>query len=331
MLNATAPANGNIAPPGYYMLFILNSAGVPSVASFVTIGAAPPNQSPSASVDSPGSNVTVNPGASVAFAGSGSDPDGTIAAYAWTFAGGSPASSSLAVPGNVTYSTPGTYTASLRVTDNGGLTSTAATRTITVSDFSISATPASFSVAPGGNAGYTATVAAGSGFTGDVAFSVTGLPAGTTAGFSPATITGSGASALNVLTSASTPAGTYALSIRGASGSVVHSVNVTLIVTVTGDFSITAAPASKTVQNGADATYTVTVTPVSGFTGTVSLSVGALPKFVVASFSPAALPPGSSVLTLSTKKQTKTGSATVTITGTSGTRVHSATVTLVVQ
>src|SRR3954465_10055655 len=333
VLNATAPPNGNIAPPGYYMLFILNSAGVPSVASFVTIGAAPPNQSPSASVDSPGSNVTVNPGASVAFAGSGSDPDGTIAAYAWTFAGGSPASSSLAVPGNVTYSTPGTYTASLRVTDNGGLTSTAATRTITVSDFSISATPASFSVAPGGSAGYTATVAAGSGFTGDVAFSVAGLPAGTTANFSPASVTGSGPSALNVLTSASTPAGTYSLSIRGTSGSVVHSVNVTLIVavTVTGGFSITAAPTSKTVQNGADATYTVTITPVSGFTGTVSLSVGALPKFVVASFSPAALASGSSVLTLSTKKQTKNGSATVTITGTSGTRVHSTTVTLVVQ
>ena len=34
-LTATAPPNGNIAPPGYYMLFILNSAGVPSVARFV--------------------------------------------------------------------------------------------------------------------------------------------------------------------------------------------------------------------------------------------------------------------------------------------------------
>jgi hypothetical protein len=30
-----APVNANIAPPGYYMLFIVNSAGVPSVASFV--------------------------------------------------------------------------------------------------------------------------------------------------------------------------------------------------------------------------------------------------------------------------------------------------------
>jgi hypothetical protein len=37
VLNVTAPPNGNIAPPGYYMLFIVNSAGVPSVASFVQL------------------------------------------------------------------------------------------------------------------------------------------------------------------------------------------------------------------------------------------------------------------------------------------------------
>ncbi|HKE31208.1 MAG TPA: carboxypeptidase regulatory-like domain-containing protein [Candidatus Angelobacter sp.] len=36
-LNVTMPANGNIAPPGYYMLFILNSAGVPSVAKIIQI------------------------------------------------------------------------------------------------------------------------------------------------------------------------------------------------------------------------------------------------------------------------------------------------------
>jgi hypothetical protein len=37
-LTVTAPPNGNIAPPGYYMLFLLNSSGVPSVASFVQLG-----------------------------------------------------------------------------------------------------------------------------------------------------------------------------------------------------------------------------------------------------------------------------------------------------
>jgi hypothetical protein len=36
-VNAAAPTNGNIAPPGYYMLFIINSSGVPSVASMVSV------------------------------------------------------------------------------------------------------------------------------------------------------------------------------------------------------------------------------------------------------------------------------------------------------
>jgi hypothetical protein len=39
-LNITAPAHGNIAPPGHYMLFIVNSNGVPSVASIVNIAPA---------------------------------------------------------------------------------------------------------------------------------------------------------------------------------------------------------------------------------------------------------------------------------------------------
>jgi hypothetical protein len=34
-LNVTAPANSNLAPPGYYLLFIVNSNGVPSIAPFV--------------------------------------------------------------------------------------------------------------------------------------------------------------------------------------------------------------------------------------------------------------------------------------------------------
>jgi hypothetical protein len=36
-LTITAPANGNTAPPGYYMLFILNSNGVPSIAPIMQV------------------------------------------------------------------------------------------------------------------------------------------------------------------------------------------------------------------------------------------------------------------------------------------------------
>ena len=34
-LSVTAPPNANLAPPGYYMLFLVNTNGVPSIARFV--------------------------------------------------------------------------------------------------------------------------------------------------------------------------------------------------------------------------------------------------------------------------------------------------------
>src|SRR5262249_44239699 len=40
-LTITAPPHGNVAPPGYYMLFLLNSSGVPSIARFTQIGLQP--------------------------------------------------------------------------------------------------------------------------------------------------------------------------------------------------------------------------------------------------------------------------------------------------
>ncbi|MGH8763945.1 MAG: galactose oxidase-like domain-containing protein, partial [Nitrosospira sp.] len=33
----TAPANGNIAPPGSYMLFVVNNQNVPSEARFMVV------------------------------------------------------------------------------------------------------------------------------------------------------------------------------------------------------------------------------------------------------------------------------------------------------
>jgi hypothetical protein len=36
-LNVTAPTSRAVAPPGYYMLFLVNDAGVPSVANIVRL------------------------------------------------------------------------------------------------------------------------------------------------------------------------------------------------------------------------------------------------------------------------------------------------------
>ena len=76
---------------------------------------------PTGSIDSPSGNVIILAGQSVFFSGSGSDPDGQISAYSWSFPGGEPESSNVATPGNVTYSTPGTFVVTFTVTDDAGL------------------------------------------------------------------------------------------------------------------------------------------------------------------------------------------------------------------
>jgi PKD repeat protein len=66
----------------------------------------------------PGGPYSGNPGIPVQFTGSGSsDPDGTIAAYSWSFGDGG--ISSLANPTH-TYAVAGDYVVSLTVTDNSG-------------------------------------------------------------------------------------------------------------------------------------------------------------------------------------------------------------------
>lgn len=86
------------------------------------LGAAPASDPPpTGSIDSPSGDVTILAGQSVFFSGSGSDPDGQITAYSWSFPGGEPESGNVATPGNVTYWTPGTFVVSFTVTDDAGI------------------------------------------------------------------------------------------------------------------------------------------------------------------------------------------------------------------
>jgi Galactose oxidase-like, Early set domain/PKD domain len=336
LLNVVTPPNGNIAPPGFYMLFLLNSAGVPSIARFVQLTPTPADIPPTGTITSPSTPVTITAGQSVFFAGSGSDPDGTISAYSWTLPGGSPSGSSLATPGNVIYSSAGTFTATFTVTDNANVTDpNPPTRTITVNpapDFSLSASPSSRSTARGGNVAYTVSVSALNGFSGAVNFSVSGLPSVAAASFVPTSITGSGSSTLTVSTSASTPVGTYTLTITGAAGALSHSVNATLSVNSGGDFSLSASPTTLQVPRGGSRSDNVTVSALQGFTGTISLTLAGLPVRASATWSPSTVSgSGTSVLTIRANKPARSGTYNLTITGTSGSLLHSIPLTLVVQ
>lgn len=97
-------------------------------------------------------------------------------------------------------------------------------------DFSLSVSPTSRTVAAGTSTTYTVTITRTGGFAGAVTLSLTGLPAGAAASFSPNPASGT-ASTLTVTTSASTPAGTFGLTISGVSGSLTRTAPATLVVT----------------------------------------------------------------------------------------------------
>jgi hypothetical protein len=175
------------------------------------------------------------------------------------------------------------------------------------------------------------TVAALNGFAGATTFTLSGLPAGVTSGFNPASVTGSGSTTLTLNSTAATAAGSYPITITATSGSLVHTSPITLIITAAPDFTLNATPLSRSVLAGSSAGYSLTLTGQNGFAGTIGFATGVLPSGVTAVFSPSTLTGGgTSTLTLSTTAAVVAGSYPVTITAFSGTLSHTTTVTLVV-
>ena len=241
-----------------------------------------------------------------------------------------PSGSSSTLTVTTSAATPGGTSALVITGIAGALTRTMnASLTVTAPDFTLGATPASRSVIPGGAASYTISITPGGGFTGDVAFSVSGLPAGATAEFTPNPAAAS--TTLVVTTTAATPGGSSTLTITGVSGALTRTTTVGLTVTVP-DFSLSVAPALRAVAPGSSTTYTVSISPSGGFTDSVDLSVSGLPSGTSAEFSPDPAS-SSSTMTVTTTAATPGGTSTLTITGVSGglTRTTTASLNVTVQ
>ena len=136
----------------------------------------------------------------------------------------------------------------------------------TNADFSISATPFSRSVVPGGNTTYTVTVTPLAGFTGVVNLNASGLPPGASATFNPATIsitdTSSKTSILTITTNTSTLLGNNTINITASSGPLMHAATVVLqVISPAGiDLSVTKSASPNPGQVGTNITYRITVT-----------------------------------------------------------------------
>jgi hypothetical protein len=156
-LTVTAPANANIAPPGDYMLFLVNSAGVPSVAPIVNV-APPAGPQPN-----PPTVTNLNPNRGPVGGATSVSITGTILTGATAVSFGSIAATSFKVNSStsLTAISPAETTGTVEVT----VTTPAGTSGVSTADrFKFAPTITGLSPNTGSEAGGTSLTVSGTGF-----------------------------------------------------------------------------------------------------------------------------------------------------------------------
>jgi hypothetical protein len=254
-LNVTLPANANIAPPGYYMLFILNGSGVPSTASIIQMSAT------AASVGTVTGKVTNTAGAPIAGASVSSGGNGAIT--------GSDGVYTLQLPGGtatLTVALGGYQSASESVTVTAGQTTQAATLQIQP----VNPGNVTGSVVNSGGTGLSgASVTAGGLSTtsaADGSYALNNLPAGQTT--IQASLTGFQSGSATVIVVAGTTTAAPVITLVSGSGSITGSVKNTSGGAIAG---ASVGFGGGTATTDANGNYTLTGVPV----GTVQLVASA--------------------------------------------------------
>src|SRR5271165_6739836 len=190
-------------------------------------------------------------------------------------------------------STPvGTYPITVTGSGGGIQQKTTVTLTVTAPNFALSASPASLSIQQGNQGTSTITTTVSGGFNSAITLSASGVPTGTTVSFNPNPIPapGSGSSSMTITVGSSTPAGTYPITVTGSGGGIQQNTTVTLTVTAAPNFTLSASPASLSIQQGNQGTSTITTTISGGFNSAVSLSASGMPTGTTVSFNPNPIP-----------------------------------------
>ena len=298
-------------------------------ASDFSVGASPSSVSAAdgASVTSTISTVlTSGVAQTVALTASGV-PSGATASFSPTSvtAGGTSSTLTLAAGS----ASPGTYP--VTVTGTGQSTTHTATVSFTVtagpSDFGITISPQTASIAQGGSSSHTVNLST-IGAPGTVTLSTSSSRAGLTATLvtsSPSTSNPT----LTITADWTASPGPYTLTVTGtepsSGGPVTHSFDVGVTVTAS-TFTIAASPSSVSAQQGHSASTTISTAVTAGPAQSVSFSTGLLPSGISASFNPTSVTAGSSsTLTLSAATTAVTGSYTITVTGTGSTGAQQST------
>lgn len=185
--------------------------------------------------------------------------------------------------------------------------------------FTLALDVASRSGLPGEQQQYGINVNRPGGFGGPIAFQVDGLPTGTTASFSPNPTLAS--TVLYMTPTATTPSGSYPISIIASAGSTVRVTSVLLVVRRNGDFNLGVAPSLVTVPRGNDAVAGLNVLRRNGSaaaTPDVTFTASGLPAGATAFFDPNPSN-GLGTVRIRTSRGTPIGTYNVIISGRSGT------------
>jgi hypothetical protein len=142
------------------------------------------------------------------------------------------ASSLLTLTASATAAT-GTATVTVTGTGSVGTRSTTLSLTVPGPNATLSASPATLSVGQGASAQSTIAISRVGGFTASLSFTASGLPAGVTASFNPASTTGT-STLMTVSASPTAAAGTATVTVTGSGGGITRTTSIGLTVTGTG-------------------------------------------------------------------------------------------------
>ena len=184
-------------------------------------------------------------------------------------------------PTDVLFNTVAGYCVQNSVNTTGGalrVTANSSTQSCTgQSDFSLSLSPASQSVSPGGTASITVKTAVVSGSPGGISLSASGQPSGSTPSFS-ANPVAAGSSSVLTVPIPSGASGSFTITVTGVAGSATHSATAVVTVGSTGGLSISGLSVKDTANAGAwslqanlhvgsveygDRAYTLTAVPAA--------------------------------------------------------------------
>jgi galactose oxidase-like protein/Big-like domain-containing protein/Kelch motif protein len=189
-LTVSTPTASSVAPPGYYMLFIVNGSGVPSVASIVHIGPAADTTPPTVTMTAPANGATVS-GSAVTVSAAATD-NVAVSSVQFLLDGNPLGAPITQTPYSISWDSTsvanGSHTLSARATDPSGNPATASPITITVSNTAPTGITVDTTVSQDGRGPVSAAVSTSA--SGDLLVAFVGSDG---PGLSPQTVTISGA------------------------------------------------------------------------------------------------------------------------------------------